>query len=573
MAWKGRPGRMTRIVRVAAGLLALVILPYLCHGLPQQAGTTIGNTADGEFEWPVIRAIYFDQLDVFDRSQDDWFFAAPLANSFHTLTKEYIIEDELLFFEGGDADSFLIAETERNLRRTGLFSMVNITVTSVSADSVDVHVFAQDRWSLRPALLFGTGGGISNLGAKLEEVNLMGTATQVMVYGLYRTENSIGWEGMGQLSQQRLFRSEIGVVAALRANQYRTDQFLGFTKPFRTIQTKVGYGISGANAFGKDFAYRPDTTMLLPFHDRSLFAWIGQSYGVRDRLFVSGSAKLSNVQRTLPESRQAFDNTGQILISFSSLRQLFTQTVFLDGYETEDLQEGAWGTVVIGRIFSLGNGGETMWYVGGTAEQSVSVNKNIHLFGQVSGASGFGSVSTGTSTQGAKPRYTYLEINGLGHWRLSNHLVVAGRLRTQTAWNWTAYRQLVLDFESGLRGYSANSITGDNRVVGNVEFRWFPAWRLWILGVSGVAFYDVGSAWNQGVELSKTRYHHSIGLGFRIHNLKASGSDAIYRFDFAYNLDENRFAGLIFSTNQLFSAFGRHSYKAPDVYGSKLDVQ
>lgn len=564
---------MTRIVRVAAGLLALVILPYLCRGLPQESGSTPDSADDAEVVWPVIRAIYFDQREVFTREQDDWFFAAPLANTFHTLTKEYIIDDELLFFEGGDADPFLIAETERNLRRTGLFSTVNITVTPVGADSVDVHVFAQDRFSLRPALLFGTGGGITNIGAKLEEINLMGTATQVMAYGLYRTENNIGWEGMGQISNQRLFRSEIGLTAALRSHRYRTDQFLGIVKQFRTIQTKWGFGILGANAFGKDFAYRPDKTLLLPFHDRNLFAWIGQAYGFPDRLFISGSVKFSNVQRTVPESRQAFDNTGHILISFSSIRQVFTKTSFLDGYETEDLQEGAWGSVVIGRVFSLGNGGETMWYVGGTAEQSVSVNNNIHLFGQINGASGFGPASAGAGSQGARPRYTYLEINGLGHWRLSDHLVVAGRLRTQTAWNWTAYRQLVLDFESGLRGYAANSITGDNRVIGNAELRWFPAWRLWIVGVSGVAFYDVGSAWNQGIQISQTRYHHSVGFGFRIHNLKASGSDAIYRFDFAFNLDEKRFTGLIFSTNQLFSAFGRHSFKAPDVYGSRLDVQ
>jgi len=151
--------------------------------------------------------------------------------------------------------------------------------------------------------------------------------------------------------------------------------------------------------------------------------------------------------------------------------------------------------------------------------------------------------------------------------------VLASRIRTQTAWNWNAYRQLVLDFESGLRGYDANQLAGDNRLIGNIEWRWFPKWRFWILGFSAVAFYDVGSVWNQGESFTDTRYHSAVGMGFRIHNLKASGRDAIFRFDFAMNLDENRFSGLIFSTNQLFSAFGSHQYQQPDVLGRNIDLR
>jgi hemolysin activation/secretion protein len=118
-----------------------------------------------------------------------------------------------------------------------------------------------------------------------------------------------------------------------------------------------------------------------------------------------------------------------------------------------------------------------------------------------------------------------------------------------------------------------NQLVGDNRFVANCELRFFPGWKWWALGFSGVAFYDMGSVWNQGNQLGQIRFHHSIGLGVRIHNLKSSGADAIFRFDFAYNLDENRFAGLVFSTNQLFSAFGNHSYKVPDMLGREIDLQ
>jgi outer membrane protein assembly factor BamA len=514
----------------------------------------------------IIRSITIERRDIFDERQNDWFFAAPILNALHTTTKEFIVDDELLFNEDDDLDTTVLLETERNLRRMGLFSSVRVSYAPVGTDSADVLVETQDRWSLRPALLLGTGGGITNVGAKLEEINLFGTATQVMMYGLYRTENDIGWEGMAELTQRRLFRSEVNLLAALRANEVRTDQTIQFTKPYRTMSTPWAFSIGAWNAFGSDFFYqdRARDPELLPFHERSVEGWISQASGERDQLFVSASVRLSDVRRGVPESRQAFDNTGHFLVAFSSIAQDYRRTQFLNGYETEDVMEGAWGSAIIGRVFSLGDGGQTMWYLGGQAEQSRYVTKDLYLFGGVGAGTGFGTSSA---------LYTYLELNGLGHLKLSDEFLVAAKVRSQTAWNWNAFRQLSLDFESGLRGYEANGLSGDNRVVTNGELRWFPGWTAWIFGVSAVAFYDAGTVWNQGTSLTDVRFHHAVGLGLRIHNLKAAGADAVFRFDLAYNMDTKSFTGIIFNVSQAFSAFGTHRYRPPDVQGADLDLR
>lgn len=514
----------------------------------------------------IIRSISVERHDIFDEEQADWFFGASLLNALHTTTKSYIVEDEFRFEEGDDLDTTALLETERILRRMGLFANVRVTYKQVGRDSADIEVITQDRWSLRPALLFGTGGGVTSLGGKLEEVNLFGTATQAMVYGLYRTENDIGWEGMAQITQRRLFRSEVNLVAALKANRFRTDQTLQFSKPYRTMNTPWAFGLGGWNAFGSDFFYDGSNSQpaLLPFHNREYVGWISQASGERDWLFTSASVRISDVDRGVSTSRQAFDNTGHFLVAFSSIAQSFRRSQFLNGYETEDVQEGAWGSAIIGRIFSLGNGGQTMWYLGAQAEQSRYVTSDLYLFGHVSAGTGFGT---------NKALYTYLEISGLGHWRVSDNVVVAGRVRSQTAWNWSAFRQLVLDYESGLRGYQANGLSGDNRIVTNTELRWFPGWTAWIFGFSGVAFYDAGTVWNQGVGLQAVRFHNAVGLGFRLHNLKASGEDAVFRFDFAYNMDTRSFSGLIFTVSQMFSAFGSHQYRPPDELGADLDLQ
>ncbi|MBS1561351.1 MAG: hypothetical protein JSS89_07075 [Bacteroidetes bacterium] len=515
---------------------------------------------------PYIRSITVDRRDVFDPRHSDWFFGADWANAIHTLTREYYVEDELLFEEGDELDTVSIMETERILRKTGLFSLVRVKIDTVSEDSVDITLLTQDRWSFRPAVLFGTGGGASNIGVKIEEGNVAGTGTDALLSGVYKTENDIGWEGMASVGQRRLFRTEIGLYASILANRIKTEQSVTFIKQFRTMATPTSWSVALQNSFGSDFIYdRGVPTSLAPFHLQRASAWHAWAYGERDRLFFTVFGSIEDIQRASPNLRQAFDNTGRVLVAFSSIRQEYKRSVGLNGFETEDVQaRGAWGSAILGRIFSLGKDGESMWYVGGMAEQSGYVGKDVYLFGRLGAGSGFGE---------GQAKYTAMEILGIGHARLTDQLVLAGRFRQNTAWNWAAFRQLILDNEAGLRGYPVNQLVGDNRIVANCELRYFPGWKWWAFGFSGVAFYDFGSVWNQGTALSAMRFHHSIGLGFRVHNLKSSGADAIFRFDFAFNLDENRFAGLVFSTNQLFSAFGSHQYKVPDMFGREIDLQ
>jgi hypothetical protein len=513
----------------------------------------------------VIRSIELDQRDVFDPRHDDWFFGASVFNALHSLTNPYVIEDEFLFDVGDELDTAAILESERNLRRIGCFSLVRISVDTINEDSVDIHVFAQDRFSLNPAVIFRSGGGITNLGFELEESNFLGNVTYVGTRGLYRTENDIGWEGYAALGQRRLFRTELGLWASILANRYRTDQALSVYKPFRTMATPTAFSVDAVNAYGQDFVYTAQDTVLTPFQLRQLTAWHSWAEGKVDRVFFTMLGHIERVTRFAPEYRQAFDNTGRLLFAFSSIGQEFGKTVNLNGYETEDVQmKGGWGTVILGRLFSLGNGGNTMWYVGGQGEQSGYVSRDVYLFGRVGAGTGFAE---------GRPRYTALEIGGIGHWRITPAVVLAARYRSETAWNWDAYRQLILDNDAGLRGYPVNQLAGDNRMVSNIEFRYLPGWKFWALGFSAAAFWDMGTVWNQGIDMFKTRMHHAVGLGFRIHNYKASGNDAIFRFDFAFNIDENRFAGLTFSTNQLFSAFGSHFFKAPAPFGSDIDLQ
>ncbi|MBX7153578.1 MAG: hypothetical protein K1X91_01360 [Bacteriodetes bacterium] len=511
-----------------------------------------------------VRYVYLDKRDVFDSTQSDWFFGARLVNALHVLTRDYVIYDEVLVKEGDELNDDALDETERNLRRTGLFTRVRVYVDSVAEDSVDVTILTQDKWSTAGAVLFGSGGGTQNYGGSVEEQNLAGIGLQLGGAALYRTENDIGWQGILQLNQRRLARSEFTFAARVLANRIRTEQGVLFEVPFRTLNTRSSYFLQLVNTYGDDFLYTSGnkTPQLLPFHVKRAQAMYSRSSGGNDRYFGSALLSIEDVQRIAPQFRQAFDNTGKVLVSVSSLRQNFIQVSGVNGYEKEDIPIGAWGMAVLGYMFPMNGNGERAYYVGGMAEQSGLLwNERIYLYGHAQGASGFYE---------SQAKYTYFEAAGIGNWRISPFFVLAARFRGQTSWNWNAYRQLVLDNDAGLRGYTTNGLAGDNRFIANLELRAFPDVNLWIFRLGGAVFYDVGAVWNQANKLSATRFHNALGIGVRIINTKASGGSAILRLDAAYNFDEQKF-GLVFSSDQLFSAFGKHMFRAPQLLGTTID--
>lgn len=508
--------------------------------------------------------IYIERREVFDPNDPDWFFLSPLMNTLHTKTYEYIIRDELLFEENEMTDYDYLMETERNIRAIGLFTDVLLEVDSIGFNSYNIYITTKDRWSTYPAMLFGTGGGEVNYGARLEEHNFAGTGTYIAAEALYRSVNDIGWQGNLSMSQRRLFRSEIGGNFSLTANQYRTDQFASLGKPFRTLDTKFSYGISFANSFGSNFIFNTDEDKILdPFHIQVGKFHLSRAWMRHDRIFAGISVELDKSDRGLLGVRQAYDNSGKFLLQFSSVSQDFYSVRKINYYNIEDMPVGGYGSATLGRIFSLGGNGENLFYVGAQGEIS-RYKDNLYLFAQMTGA---------TSFKGSIAKYTYQDFLGTAFYKISEGLILTSRIWQQTTWNWFAFRQLILDDLRGLRGYRANELVGDNRFLSNTELRWFPDLPFWIFNFSGAIFYDIGSVWKRETKILDSKFHSSIGAGLRIHFTKSASPSHTFRVDFAYNMDENRFGGIIFSTRQLFSAFGNHDYKLPTVFGRDLDLE
>jgi outer membrane protein assembly factor BamA len=510
-----------------------------------------------------INTIDIDRRNVFDSLYKHTFFAADLFNKLHIVTKEYVIEDELLFSEDEELFDYDIYETERILRSMNIFSNVSVTAVPLENGDYDIKVKTQDRWSFEPSLLYGTGGGAYNLGLGLREWNFLGTATFLQMDGLYKSENNIGWDGLINIKQRRLFRTPFSLDAMLQSNSVKTDQFISLQKKYLNYLVPSSYGIDLYKSFGDIFYYNTEEgTKRLPFKELNARGFFSLSWLKEDKIYFTVMGQLEKVERGGEDYRQAYDNSGWLLASFSSVSDSYRPVNRINTYLTQDLCVGGYGNAVIGKVFKLNDDGDNLYYLGAQGEKSVLL-KNIYLYGQVTGASAFES--------NAKAKYTYLEVKGIGFYTLSRKWVIASRFRQQTAWNWDARRQLVLDNDAGLRGYNVNEISGDNRIVGNLELRFFPDWGISFLRISGAAFFDIGTAWNQDIQLTDTRWYQSAGIGIRIHNLKSSADNEVIRLDFAFNFKEGKFGKIIISSGQLFSLIAPHQYKLPVLFGGEFD--
>ncbi len=513
-----------------------------------------------------VNNIFITRHNVFDPNGKDWFFAAGLANSLHIVTHEYIIRDELLFREGDIIDFDILNETEKNLRDMNIFSKVEILLDSINEFNYDIYIETYDRWSTNPALLFGSGGDAYRLGFRIEELNFFGTATVIVPELLYRTENETRWQGELSIRNKRLFRLPLSFEYDLFINRFRTLHNFTLSKPYYSRFTKNSYGIRVVNNFGNDLLFLPSIGYeQMNFGEKGASLWYSHSWLSEDKLFVTALFDFRKIDRGEEKYIRAFDNTARLLVAFSSISQNFYKLSKINSIVDEDIVVGGWGTAILGRLFAIDSTGTNAFYLAGIGEKSyLSPNNKFYAFGSLMGGSAF-SNSIGFNT--------YQEFFGLAFYRIHQDLLAALQIRQQTVWNWKHIRQLLLDNEHYLRGYKLNQLTGDNRLVTNFEIRYFTPLKFWIFSFSPVLFYDGGMVWQQNKKIFKNKWRNSAGLGIRILNEKTAGKLGVVRIDFAFNFEQKKFAEIIISSEQFFSAFKSHQYRLPKILGEEFEYE
>ena len=147
-------------------------------------GHTPGVPTDEELEaaGAVIGKVVIDNQNIFDLDNPkDNTKLFRLADRLHPVTRPGVIRRQLLFKPGDRFSHRLIEESERILRGDNYFYDAWIRAIDYKDGKVDLRVTTRDVWTLNPGFNFGRSGGQNSVGVQLEEINLLGTGTDVKV--------------------------------------------------------------------------------------------------------------------------------------------------------------------------------------------------------------------------------------------------------------------------------------------------------------------------------------------------------------------------------------------------------
>jgi len=548
-AERGRGGALVAAwVLGGVAVASLAALPSRARGQDtyeaQRTQAVLAREGLTEAEGAEGRRIGFVRLvrdDVFIEDDGGVMGWMTWANVFHWLTRQSVIERELLFDEGDAYSQEVAEESMRNLRDLGIFSYVRIVpVETESADEVGMIVYTRDLWSLRLEQGFQiTGSTVDNLLLQLTERNLLGfqkrgslrffLVPDVFRVGQVYFDHRLGGGTVSLLESFDLIfgRSDgslegFAAGAIVRSPFYDLSQRWGFDVRASFV-TEVERRIQNARVVPYDIPETPEVEAIASvWRERALESSARLLYRQGERYKQTFGLGLAydeivaepNAETGLAPGQEAPFARDVLPTERRQIGPLLTYDLFTPTFATYE---------------DLASYGVSENVRGGPSVQ-LQVGVPIRAFGSSSDSVVF------------EGRYGYVltvgellgEVSVAAHGRLEDGRVVDQLLRTELrgatpklgplrlVWRFTwegrrndTSRELVtIGGDNGLRGYVSQAFltTGGSLVRGNLELRTLP-FVLWSVHVGAALFYDVGTVYDAVDDL---RLHHTVGVGLRI---------------------------------------------------------
>ena len=485
--------------------------------------------------------------DVFSES-DPW---PSLFNVIHVRTREEVVLREILLKVGDRWDPALVAETERNLRRLTILAVARVVPVKGRNGGIGLLVVTKDRLSLRLNSFFNVVGDVLQvLLLRPTEQNFLGRGQRVVVEFLLYLDTL-------QISQtfheRRLFGTQlslfefIGII--LNRSTGKPEGSVGEVavgRPITSLRQRWSFNVEGGwtvktqrTFCGAEVCLQPaadgsDTAVPRIYDVRQLRAEasVTRSFGLDWRLDVVAAVGGYSRRYTAPQELQLTPAQLELLsdqvlprsedVTYLSAFVRFSGTEFrvLKNIDTYDLSED----YQLGPVLQLG----ARWAV-----PTISATHFVELGGALRyrwlAAQNLLTVSIAGSVRvvpgsEAVNRHVALEVVN------ASPPFEGGRLVTRVLLDVIKFdvnkRIQLLGGGNGLRGAPAESLSGRNLLLLNVEYR-ARAFELRTLFVGLVLFYDAGSAFDETIQVT-----HTLGLGLRI--LIPQFNQETIRFDFGF---------------------------------------
>jgi hemolysin activation/secretion protein len=490
-----------------------------------------------------IRTINVEVKNVFDPEvpgENHWPYT--WANVLHIRTRASVIRRQLLMKPGDTVPRPLIDESERNLRQLPFVKEAKILEVPAGPGQADLLVKTQDTWTTQPQVNFGSEGGQSHFDIGFQEQNLLGYGKDL---SYFLKHNQDGTTHEFAYRDPQILSTRLTLDTRLLTTPFGNEEHFRLERPFYSLETRAAGGVSFDHnqTLQKVIDNGIEQTRYRLNHT-DLDAYSG----------LRLNDDLENIQRLSLRYRYAKDKyetdpltaegtlpTSKAVsgpqLTWSLEQSDFIKETFIDRAERiEDINLGH--TTTIGAGYSARRLG-------------ASENSTPFLFADGFGFGGDGP-SFGLTSYGISGRYNHFASGQVGgrafntlyfaNLNLYRHLLpefpLTAVFHAESAYtqNPDAESPLELGGDTGLRGFKAQSFTGNKSLLANLESRfYYPYEVLHLAYLGGAAFVDAGQVQPQGLGFSRRDFHASIGMGLRI-ALTRSTEGTVYRIDVAYAL-------------------------------------
>lgn len=487
-----------------------------------------------------------------------------LLNIFHVRTRDEVVRQEVLIAPGQPYSEALVAESVRNLRKLGLFSVVRaVPVKGREPGRVALLLVTKDLWSLRLNNEFSAVGSLL-LYLRLQgtEQNFLGRGKKVALDFIMRLDTfSLGQSytdkrvlgSRWSLSESAalLINRETGRAEGSRGSFIVSRPLYSLSTPW-SLSTSVAWNVETARQF------RGADIWQLPFPDGAPVPYIyntrevaagatyTRSYGTRDKWNVGLGAGAYHYAYATPVASQLSDaqvdwfrrnylpraeDAGYVNLSLSAFKARYDVLRNVDSYTlSEDFQLGH---SVVG---TLRYAPPVFPSAAHFVESGLSARYRVHWGDALTTASAAASIRRQFSAQqpGVREGWTNrrwaVELVQVSPRVLGGRFVARGLLDVNI--DDLSERVSLLGGSNGLRGAAVDAYSGKRLLLVNLEYRTAPL-VVRTVHLGGVFFFDSGSAFNRRPEMVST-----VGVGLRL--LFPQFNVFPFRIDFGYVLNGDR---------------------------------
>lgn len=484
------------------------------------------QTNYANYECKVIRKIHIVTLDPFGYSETDTLKKPKrkndrLGNALHYKTRDFAINNLLLYKKNDFLDSLLVKESERLIRGQRYVRSVSTQMVKVHADSVDVYIRVLDSWSLVPEFSSTT----SNSTFKLTERNFLGIGHELS--GTYRESLT---------SKDNSFSTSYAVPTIfktfIRANlnyQKEVDgsfgKFINFERPFFSAYSHWAGGIYADQQYKKlVLANRELNISPESYKYNSQDYWLGYAFP-----FLNGKTEhyrttnfftaVRHLQYNYSEQPSAeydemsvYSSEKQYLASLGFASRKFTQDKYLFNFNvTEDIASGFIYSITVGNQHK---NNIDRFYLGGR----VALGR-FYPFGYLSTNIEYGTFFRRDVTQQTVLNWSLVYFTNLiemGSWKFRQFVkpqLIIGLNRLNSNQD-----RLTLNGDVGLQGFESTTLLGTKKVLVSFQTQSYSPWNVLGFRVNPYLSYSLGMLSGSDNSFSKSKVYSQIGAGVIVSN-------------------------------------------------------